>query len=889
MNAAGETAAFAEKFEALTSYAPFAWQVRLYRDHFLNGDIPAGLDIATGLGKTKVMTLWYLALKAGAQLPRRLVYVVDRRAVVDQATTEAQQLKRHSGDDGLRISTLRGQYADNRRWHESPAEPAIIIGTVDMIGSRLLFSGYGVSRRMRPYQAGLLGADTLVVLDEAHLVPPFERLLRQIEEGEGLRARVPADRSIAPPFRLLPLSATGREQSTSMFRLADSDRTDDAAVAQRLNATKRLSCSPRGEQKLEECLAEQAWRISTTAGKPVRVLVYCNGRDIAGKVRTAIEKRAKSEKCKASTELFVGARRVHEREAARKELEELGFFSGDNAPAVPAFVIATSAGEVGVDLDADHMVMDLVPFERVVQRLGRVNRLGSKDAQVIVIGEDEPKPKKPETPTPDEQRASIAWRALKLLEQLPERPDGTRDASPAALAETRDRAGPAQIAAASTPAPLHPALTRPLVDAWSMTSLTEHTGQPEVQPWLRGWIEELPQCALVWRKYLPVRPTGDVPSDREVAEFFAAAPPHLTERLENRVDVVRDWLVDRTKIFLRRSAPVPDATGDSHVDGSQTAPGADSVVLFVLGHAGEVIETYSPRQLARFGASAGSKKKLARAITNSTLVLDAQLGGLGEAGLFDANVTAPASTPDTDPEWEKTTGFRIRTATPDSTSDDPDWLEAHRFDTLRSAEDEPLRQLRVDIYRDRKTDEDQRSLTPGRAQTLAEHQDWTARKAEVLAAGLGLPPEIADAIVLAAVLHDEGKRAEIWQRAFNAKRDDIYAKTRGPLRLPLLGGYRHEFGSIAHVERDARFRALDPGLRDLVLHLVAAHHGRARPLIETDGADGPPSVLEARARDIALRFGRLQARFGPWGLAWLEAILRAADQQASRDLDERGN
>ena len=76
-------------------------------------------------------------------------------------------------------------------------------------------------------------------------------------------------------------------------------------------------------------------------------------------------------------------------------------------------------------------------------------------------------------------------------------------------------------------------------------------------------------------------------------------------------------------------------------------------------------------------------------------------------------------------------------------------------------------------------------------------------------------------------------------------------------------------------------------MKDLVRHLIAAHHGRARPVIETAGCeDAPPSLLEARARDVALRFARLQKRFGPWGLAWLEAILRAADQQASRDLDE---
>ena len=86
--------------------------------------------------------------------------------MVDPATAVAESIQQGSDDSALRISTLRGRYADNREWLEDPAAPAIIVSTVDMIGSRLLFEGYGVSRGMRPYHAGLLGADALVVLDE---------------------------------------------------------------------------------------------------------------------------------------------------------------------------------------------------------------------------------------------------------------------------------------------------------------------------------------------------------------------------------------------------------------------------------------------------------------------------------------------------------------------------------------------------------------------------------------------------------------------------------------------------------------------------------------------------------------------------------------------------
>jgi len=70
-------------------------------------------------------------------------------------------------DEPLAISTLRGQFADNREWSADPSRPAVICGTVDMIGSRLLFSGYGVGFKSRPLHAGFLGQDALLIHDEA--------------------------------------------------------------------------------------------------------------------------------------------------------------------------------------------------------------------------------------------------------------------------------------------------------------------------------------------------------------------------------------------------------------------------------------------------------------------------------------------------------------------------------------------------------------------------------------------------------------------------------------------------------------------------------------------------------------------------------------------------
>ena len=118
-----------------------------------------------------------------------------------------------------------------------------------------------------------------------------------------------------------------------------------------------------------------------------------------------------------------------------------------------------------------------------------------------------------------------------------------------------------------------------------------------------------------------------------------------------------------------------------------------------------------------------------------------------------------------------------------------------------------------------------------------------------------------------------------------------YAKTVGggiPSVLQVNGQtYRHEFGSLRDTENDPMIQALPEELRDLALHLITAHHGFARPVIAAVDPENAPSASAELARAAALRFARLQARWGPWGLAWWEALLRAADWAASRELNER--
>ncbi|MEQ1616906.1 MAG: type I-U CRISPR-associated helicase/endonuclease Cas3 [Terricaulis sp.] len=931
-----------QDFRALTGFTPLAWQARLYREHFADGSLPSAVDVPTGLGKTSVMALWLIARARGVKLPRRLVYIVDRRAVVDQATDEAVRLRKALEgeaahlkallklDRKLPISTLRGQFQDNREWREDPAAPAIIVGTVDMIGSRLLFEGYGVSRKMRPYQAGLLGADALVVLDEAHLVPPFQHLLRAIEQEAPKWAEDGASK-VVPPFRLLPLSATQCEtagDSSPPFRLETGDWEKDEKARDRLTASKRLRFEKLAEKDANEQLAREAWRLASENGAK-RVIVFCNKRskhknekDEFGDGPTAqgvveeLEKRAKpapgAKEPKADIEMLVGARRQRERDRVAAWLRDKGFVGERAALTRPAFLVATSAGEVGVDIDADHMVADLAPWERMVQRLGRVNRRGEGDADVMVFL-SKPVVKKEDAPTPAEERALLAFAAKTALERLPKGRDGgdSFDASPGALrALAGDPAAKGDIERATTPEPLRPALNRALVEAWSMTSLEQHTGRPEVAPWLRGWVDEQSQTVLVWRAHLPVRESvSNWPrtkaEQREIEDFFEAAPPHESEKLETETYHVVEWLQARATALLK-GAPVaadaaqdddvveacagaPDDADDATAKPSATPLGRNDIAAIVLTSAGDFARAYKLRDLS---GEKKEKDELERSLRGKTLILHARFGGLAKDGLLDEKWIDPPATADANEDWSLATEVRIRRLH-EQPGREADWRHEGDFVVRREPDGQPSEWLSVDHYHDAVRAEDARALAKT-AQTLEQHESWAEQRAEVIAEALSLQDDAKQALLLAARLHDEGKRATRWQRAFKAARDartfnltGPLAKTCGPIDHAILDGYRHEFGSLPYVEKHSRFGALGEEWRDLVLHLVAAHHGQARPAIETKGCeDAPPSALEGRAREVALRFARLQKRWGPWGLAWWEALLRAADQQASRALED---
>jgi CRISPR-associated endonuclease/helicase Cas3 len=224
------TSWFKTEFQALTR------QEQVF-NKFVQSEIPQNMGLPTGTGKTSTIVVWLLAFIKNPALPRRIVYVVDRRSVVDQATAVVEKMvTRLSSEvnDALKVytleseavlgvSTLRGEFVDNGEWSKLPFRPAVLVGTVDMIGSRLIFSGYGDGAYSRPKQAGLLGNDTLVVFDECHLVPAFETLLRNIESAGGK----------LKPFFTMTMSATSN--SADSISLSDAD-LENPVLSQRLKA-----------------------------------------------------------------------------------------------------------------------------------------------------------------------------------------------------------------------------------------------------------------------------------------------------------------------------------------------------------------------------------------------------------------------------------------------------------------------------------------------------------------------------------------------------------------------------------------------------------------------------------------------------------------------------
>ncbi len=902
---------FEAMFRGLTKKpGSFPWQRSLF-ERLAEGNIPEVCDIPTGLGKTSVIALWLVALGINARLPRRLVYVVNRRTIVDQATDVACDIRdavskalNDSSDPlnelalnlrsrdpfstpettPLAISTLRGEMADNQEWKTNPAKPAIIIGTVDMIGSKLLFSGYGDSRRTRPLHAGLLGCDCLFVHDEAHLTPAFGKLLRSVQ---AFRSK---DHECIPKFHVLELSATHTKASganSSVLELSGQDEAN-STIQKRLQARKTLHLHRVDNEKdpLRARIADLAGDYDSSA---CRVVVFLRepeaAQKIADKIRERLASKAQAEwesqhpntklpsakkkefadNASSRVALLTGQIRGHERDGllARPGMQP---FLGKEPPRETVYLVATSAAEVGMDLHADHMISDLSTLDSMIQRLGRVNRFGEGEARVDVVH-----PGKPQKSEEDSE--AILGKTLELLTEWGGQTDTGADVSLAAL---RERLRAPETREAFTALPEMVDVTPILLDLWTQTSLDHLTARPEPEAWLHGMQENYPHTFIAWRKEIEYLYNT---TEEDIAGWFNAHPIRASERLQLPTHTITKSGRDGKSVLL---SDFPDDRRES-----------------------PVIIISDRREIRRTTLGDLTDHPRTHPLNYATIVFPASLGGLTEAGFFDAHMAAAAKDvadfkmcrcllARNGPAWS----YSLLNGSDETAAASLPWERPSA--SIKQIEQET--QLKT-VHRlmvkkaDESADEDEREeqwlllLSPRQTRasassdsppTVGEHNGEVQHIAKKLGETFDLPAPIAEALDRAARHHDDGKAASRWQRAAGREpSDSTEPLAKGAVDWRKLDGYRHEAGSLYTVSNDDSILAHPE--KDLILHLIAAHHGWARPgfRAEAFAVEAPPEIAQRLTMESMLRYDRLQRRFGWWGLAWLESLLRRADAIAS--------
>jgi len=914
---------FEKSFEALSGHKPFPWQQRLY-DRFIDkvgGGIPTLAEIPTGIGKTSVIVVWLIARAHEADLPCRLVYVVNRRTVVDQTTAEAEKLRvavkagKLPGIKEIAISTLRGQFADNREWSADPARPAIVCGTVDMIGSRLLFEGYRIGFKSRPLHAGFLGQDALLVHDEAHLEPAFQKLIETIQD-EQKREREHNGNLPWPGLRVMALSATARNdgdnaqsQGCEPFELTDAEKQPPDVIPnpptepihhvwRRLRAKKTLHLKKADDDgKIAEEIAERALKLrkdDQDNDTNAAVLIFVRTLDDVQKVYGKLTNK-KDGVSADHVQQLTGTMRGLERDDLVRNPVFIRFLPESDRPndvksaEGTIYLVCTSAGEVGVNLSADHMVCDLSTFDSMAQRLGRVNRFGERhDTRVDVL---HPESFDDKSPLDTARQAT-----LDLLRRL----DG--DASPKAIGDLMDALSDKDRDQAFAPEPTIPRATDILFDAWAMTTVRGNMpGRPPVAPYLHGVAQWEPKrTSVAWRE--EVEMVTDDLIEREgqdlLQELLADYPLKPHELLSDRTDRIYEGLRDLI------AEPKKSVKGEKRQTALERARRNAAANVWLINESNGVAVTSLGELLD------DDKKRVIDRVEDSTVLLPPSVGGLS-AGMLNAE---SAHADDVADHWLHQDGQprrgRVWDDTPPPTYDDNG--KAKPMALIRTIDTDPLADERAtpDDHAEassskrrfwhwytRPRDAEDATRASAEPVTWDHHTRDVVEKTKQIVHDLNLPDDLQQAVILAAELHDLGKQRELWQRFIgNPNPTDWYAKPGKPAGGPRwrprpITDYRHEFGSLLDAldpgqPHRARLDTMPGPMRDLVLHLVAAHHGYARPHFPPERAidpNRPQSEADAAAGETMRRYARLQRQYGRWGLAYLESLLRAADWAASAE------
>lgn len=970
---------FESFYQAVHGRAPFPWQCEL-AERVLEKGWPELLDLPTGAGKTSALDVAVYTLAAKpAELPRRTVLVVDRRIVVDQGAQHARRLREalmkakdgaaatvaaklrelwggKADDPPFAVATLRGGMPRDNDWAKRPDIPVLGVSTIDQVGSRLLFRGYGVSALSAAIHAGLLGNDTLILLDEVHLATAFAETLEALRERWIRPVEV---HGLPDRFAVVQMSATPGKPVRGALRLGPEDRKHPA-LRPRLRAKKPaqlVTVEVRGDSEAgkREAVAEQAVkharRLQEEGAKVVGVVV--NRVDTARQVWQTLGEGAI---------LLTGRMRPIDRDRVVREQLERAEAGRDRAKDQPLVVVATQCIEAGADLDFDALVTECASLDALRQRFGRLDRRGEvtearESAAGVILCRSDLAAGREEDPVYGEALAAT-WKWLQA--------QGKKGVVGFGIEELVPPEGE-ELEKVLTRRERAPVLMPSQLDAWSHTSpILEPTPDPEISLWLHGPERGTAEVQVIWRADLQGR------SESELRDELEQVRPSALEALPLQAYAARAWLAKQ-----RVAGGIGDALGESEQEEERRVDDKEGRAFLLVrrGQPARWCTAVAHTRNENASPAKGLPKVMLRA--GDTVIVPSSYGGLNAAGTFDPDATEPVTdlgdlaqlrgrgrvTLRLRPEVLRVWGLddALREAAPKDQGEEEDESASERRQRVedwidrwpsaappgvRDAEWQAMRRegreltpkrweggtwfllektsaamarrQSDDLLGEVITEEDEGSFRSGEVSLKLHSRDvetWAERFAE----HLGIKGKLAKDLALAAWLHDVGKADPRFQLLLvggdevsaalqpeplaksKMAADDRKARKDAQKRSGYPSGYRHEVLSLAMVEGNAALRKQAHDF-DLVLHLVASHHGWCRPhappveegeALEVTLQHGKDQLAantqHGKARlgsGVAQRYTELVRRYGWWGLAWLEAIVRLADHRASEQREQ---
>ena len=403
---------------------PFAWQIKLAKCVCKTG-WPDALDLPTASGKTTVIDIavFHLALEAekkNRNAAMRIALIVDRRLVVDDAFKHAMKLSKaiHSKSkkpildqvatalekisiDGLKVVRLRGGMPQENEWARTPSTPTIIISTIDQIGSRLLFRGYGISNSMKPVHAGLLGSNTLYLIDEAHISQPFVDTLGQISKIQNNNGWKSSLRTVFMSATLPP------DKNQNVFPPKGKNDELLSDMGKRITAHKYAKLKSESNDVETQIIKSSCEFIKKkkTMNQDIKAVgIIVNTVYSARKIFSDIKKVIDEGDYTSLNEvhLLTGRMRPLDRDRfIKNKIEQIRPLDPNrteqsspdcnNQNDKVMFFVCTQCVEVGVDITFDVLITQIAPLDSLRQRFGRLNRTGLCEishAQIIASKDD---------------------------------------------------------------------------------------------------------------------------------------------------------------------------------------------------------------------------------------------------------------------------------------------------------------------------------------------------------------------------------------------------------------------------------------------------------------------------------------------------------------------